>query len=219
MERRYHLLDTCGARDIKSYNQIVDADGRREDHLPYLVVVIDEFADLMMTGGKQIEFVLSRLAAMARAVGIHLVLATQRPSADVITGLIKANIPTRIAFMVSSKVDSRIILDVAGAEQLLGRGDMLFVSSWDPNPIRVQGALVTEKEVGKIAAAARNFRRRITYPKKSSSAPQSKRAAGVLMATMIRCTRRRLMWCCPAARRPHHFCREDYKLVITAPPV
>ena len=157
MERRYHLLDTCGARDIKSYNQIVDADGRREDHLPYLVVVIDEFADLMMTGGKQIEFVLSRLAAMARAVGIHLVLATQRPSADVITGLIKANIPTRIAFMVSSKVDSRIILDVAGAEQLLGRGDMLFVSSWDPNPIRVQGALVTEKEVGKIAAAAREF--------------------------------------------------------------
>ncbi len=157
MERRYHLLDTCGARDIKSYNQIVDADGRRDEHLPYLVVVIDEFADLMMTGGKQIEFVLSRLAAMARAVGIHLVLATQRPSADVITGLIKANIPTRIAFMVSSKVDSRIILDVAGAEQLLGRGDMLFVSSWDPNPIRVQGALVTEKEVGKIAAAAREF--------------------------------------------------------------
>ena len=157
MERRYELLDEYAVRDIKGYNQIVDNEERRDRRLPYLIVIIDEFADLILSGGKQIEITLSRLAAMARAVGIHLVLATQRPSADVITGLIKANIPTRIAFMVSSKVDSRIILDIAGAEQLLGKGDMLFASSWDPNPVRIQGALVTDSEVLNVAGAARDF--------------------------------------------------------------
>jgi S-DNA-T family DNA segregation ATPase FtsK/SpoIIIE len=118
--------------------------------LPYIVVVVDEFADLMASTGKELESTLARLAAMSRAVGIHLVLATQRPSTDVITGLIKANIPSRIAFMVASKVDSRIILDTMGAEKLLGRGDMLFTSAWDPFPTRIQGAFLSEDEVERV---------------------------------------------------------------------
>ena len=159
MESRYQLLDEMGARDIVGYNKAIaqQESSTTRRHMPYLVVVIDEFADLMITGGKQLEITVSRLAAMSRAVGIHLILATQRPSADVITGLIKANIPTRIAFMVSSKVDSRIILDVGGAEKLLGQGDMLFVSSWDPNPVRIQGALVTDEDVGRITAATKEY--------------------------------------------------------------
>ena len=159
MESRYQLLDELGARDITGYNKTLaqQESSAPRKHMPYLVVVIDEFADLMITGGKQLEITVSRLAAMSRAVGIHLILATQRPSADVITGLIKANIPTRIAFMVSSKIDSRIILDTGGAEKLLGQGDMLFVSSWDPNPIRIQGALVTDEDVGRITAATKEY--------------------------------------------------------------
>ena len=150
MERRYTLLESLGVRDIVSYNRrLQERDGAGE-RLPYLVVIIDEFADLMVTVGKELESILARLAAMSRAVGIHLTLATQRPSTDVITGLIKANIPSRIAFMVSSKVDARIILDTAGAERLLGQGDMLFVSSWQPFPERIQGALLTEEEVERI---------------------------------------------------------------------
>ncbi len=110
--------------------------------MPYIVVVVDEFADLMATTGKELESTLARLAAMSRAVGIHLVLATQRPSIDVITGLIKANIPSRIAFMVASKTDSRIIIDSMGAEMLLGKGDMLFTSAWNPYPVRIQGRFI-----------------------------------------------------------------------------
>jgi S-DNA-T family DNA segregation ATPase FtsK/SpoIIIE len=120
-----------------------------QERIPYIVVVIDEFSDLMAVTGKELESTLARLAAMSRAVGIHLVLATQRPSIDVITGLIKANIPSRIAFMVASKMDSRIIIDAVGAEKLLGRGDMLFASAWDPFPIRIQGAYISEEEVEK----------------------------------------------------------------------
>ena len=159
MESRYQLLDEVGARDITGYNKALtqQENSTTMKHMPYLVVVIDEFADLMITGGKQLEITVSRLAAMSRAVGIHLILATQRPSADVITGLIKANIPTRIAFMVSSKIDSRIILDTGGAEKLLGQGDMLFVSSWDPNPVRIQGALVTDEDVGRITTATKAY--------------------------------------------------------------
>jgi len=147
MERRYSLLDQVGVRDIKSYNRKIKDKALVNERLPYIVVIIDEFADLMATTGKELESTLARLAAMSRAVGIHLVLATQRPSIDVITGLIKANIPSRIAFMVASKFDSRIIIDVVGAEKLLGRGDMLVATAWDPFPIRMQGAYVSEEEV------------------------------------------------------------------------
>jgi S-DNA-T family DNA segregation ATPase FtsK/SpoIIIE len=149
MERRYSLLDHVGVRDIKSYNRKIKDKGLAAERLPYIVVIIDEFADLMATTGKELESTLARLAAMSRAVGIHLVLATQRPSIDVITGLIKANIPSRIAFMVASKFDSRIIIDMVGAEKLLGRGDMLVATAWDPFPIRMQGAYVSEEEVEK----------------------------------------------------------------------
>ncbi|MDE0446913.1 MAG: DNA translocase FtsK, partial [Spirochaetaceae bacterium] len=159
MERRYALLDHLGVRDIRSYNRkLTDRDDRlTHGPLPYLVIVIDEFADLMATTGKELEATLARLAAMARAVGIHIVLATQRPSIDVITGLIKANIPSRIAFMVASKFDSRIIIDAVGAEKLLGRGDMLFVPAWDANPLRIQGALVSEEEVERVTEKVREL--------------------------------------------------------------
>ncbi|HUX41454.1 MAG TPA: DNA translocase FtsK [Rectinemataceae bacterium] len=149
MERRYAMLDRLGVRDIRSYNRKVKEKALVQERLPYIVVIIDEFADLMATTGKELESTLARLAAMSRAVGIHLVLATQRPSIDVITGLIKANIPSRVAFMVASKFDSRIIIDMVGAEKLLGKGDMLFASAWDPFPIRMQGAFVSEEEVEK----------------------------------------------------------------------
>ena len=148
MERRYVLLDALGARDIRVYNR--KAKKQRVSRLPYIVVVIDEFADLMATTGKELESTLARLAAMARAIGIHLVLATQRPSIDVITGLIKANIPSRIAFMVANKFDDRIIVDGVGAEKLLGRGDMLFSAAWNPFPVRIQGAFVDDEEIENI---------------------------------------------------------------------
>jgi S-DNA-T family DNA segregation ATPase FtsK/SpoIIIE len=152
MERRYALLDSLGVRDIRSYNRKIDTKHIATTPLPYLVIIIDEFADLMATTGKELESTLARLAAMSRAVGIHLILATQRPSIDVITGLIKANIPSRIAFMVAGKFDSRIIIDAVGAEKLLGRGDMLFAPSWNPFPLRMQGAYLSEEEVEKVVA-------------------------------------------------------------------
>jgi S-DNA-T family DNA segregation ATPase FtsK/SpoIIIE len=136
-----------GVRDIRSYNRRIKEKNIAQEHMPYIVVVIDEFADLMTTTGKELESTVARLAAMSRAVGIHLVLATQRPSIDVITGLIKANIPSRIAFMVASKTDSRIIIDMVGAEKLLGKGDMLYAGVVDPFPIRMQGAFISEEEV------------------------------------------------------------------------
>ena len=157
MERRYALLDSLGVRDISSYNKRIEERKIATEKLPYLVIVIDEFADLMATTGKQLEGVLARLAAMSRAVGIHLVLATQRPSIDVITGLIKANIPSRIAFMVASKTDSRIIIDQVGAEKLLGKGDMLYASATDPFPVRIQGAFVTDQEVESVVAAVKEW--------------------------------------------------------------
>lgn len=155
MERRYALLDGMSVRDISSYNEKIVAKHIATEKLPYLIVIIDEFADLMATTGKQLEGIVSRLAAMSRAVGIHLVLATQRPSIDVITGLIKANIPSRIAFMVASKIDSRIILDLPGAEKLLGKGDMLYTSATDPFPIRIQGTFVSDQEVENIVNAVK----------------------------------------------------------------
>lgn len=150
MERRYALLDSMGVRDIRSYNRRIKERNIATEKIPYIVVVIDEFADLMATTGKELESTVARLAAMSRAVGIHLVLATQRPSIDVITGLIKANIPSRIAFMVAGKMDSRIIIDMVGAEKLLGKGDLLYAGVTDPFPIRMQGAFVSEEEVERV---------------------------------------------------------------------
>jgi S-DNA-T family DNA segregation ATPase FtsK/SpoIIIE len=150
MERRYACLDSMGVRDIRSYNKRIKERDIATEYMPYIVVVIDEFADLMATTGKELESTVARLAAMSRAVGIHLVLATQRPSIDVITGLIKANIPSRIAFMVAGKMDSRIIIDQVGADKLLGKGDMLYAGVVDPFPVRIQGAFVSEEEVERV---------------------------------------------------------------------
>lgn len=149
MVNRYGLFAAKGVRDIKGYNEALDKEGGAEK-LPQIVIIIDELADLMMVAAKDVEDAICRLAQMARAAGMHLVIATQRPSVDVITGIIKANIPSRIAFAVSSQVDSRTILDMVGAEKLLGKGDMLFYPSGASKPTRVQGAFISDKEVEKI---------------------------------------------------------------------
>jgi len=142
-EERYRLFASAGARDIIGYNRLAK-------RMAYLVVVIDELADLMLVAPRDCENALARLAQTARGVGIHIVLATQRPSVDIITGLIKANFPTRIAFQVSSRVDSRVVLDISGAEKLLGSGDMLFAEAGSPKPIRIQGSLITESEIKRV---------------------------------------------------------------------
>jgi S-DNA-T family DNA segregation ATPase FtsK/SpoIIIE len=167
MERRYKLMSALGVRNLSGFNSKINEAKKAGEHipnpfslttdteigpeplepLPYIVVIIDELADLMMVVGKKIEELIARLAQKARASGIHLILATQRPSVDVITGLIKANIPTRIAFQVSSKIDSRTILDQMGAEALLGQGDMLFLAPGTGLPVRVHGAFVADEEV------------------------------------------------------------------------
>ena len=157
MERRYALLDGLGVRDISSYNQRIKERDICTEKLPYIVVIIDEFADLMATSGKELESIVARLTAMSRAVGIHLVLATQRPSVNVITGLIKANIPSRIAFMVASRTDSNIIIDSVGAEKLLGRGDMLYASAVDPYPVRIQGTFVSDSEVENVVEYVKEY--------------------------------------------------------------
>ena len=145
MERRYELLQQAGARDIKSYNS-----NKNNEPLPYLVIIIDELADLMTSFGREVEGFIVRLAQMARATGIHLILSTQRPSVDVLTGLIKANITARIALQVASQVDSRTILDMAGAEKLLGGGDLLFISGELSKPKRIQGAYISEEETKRV---------------------------------------------------------------------
>ena len=160
MENRYKHLAAFGVRNIDQYNQEVttnpslkpigDDSEDKPQPLPYIVVIIDELADLMMVSARDVEESITRLAQMARAVGIHLILATQRPSVDVITGLIKANFPSRIAFRVSSKVDSRTIIDGNGAEGLLGQGDMLFLPPGTSRLVRVHGADVDEKEVKRV---------------------------------------------------------------------
>jgi S-DNA-T family DNA segregation ATPase FtsK/SpoIIIE len=151
MERRYELFSHTGTRNIEGYNEYVNHYNTEEDVkqplLPYIVVIVDELADLMMVASSDVEDAIIRLAQMARAAGIHLIIATQRPSVDVITGIIKANIPSRIAFSVSSMTDSRTILDMGGAEKLLGRGDMLFLPAGASKPIRVQGAFLSDHEV------------------------------------------------------------------------
>ncbi len=148
MLNRYNLFEKANVRDLDSYNEHQVANG--ENPLPKIVIIVDELADLMMASPKEVEEYICRLAQLARAAGMHLIIATQRPSVDVITGLIKANMPSRIAFAVSSQIDSRTILDMGGAEKLLGKGDMLYAPIGESKPIRVQGALITDKEVEQI---------------------------------------------------------------------
>ncbi|MFB4167437.1 DNA translocase FtsK [Virgibacillus sp. JSM 102003] len=154
MERRYELFSDTGTRNIEGYNEYIrkynQTSEEKQPNLPYIVVLVDELADLMMVASNDVEDAITRLAQMARAAGIHLILATQRPSVDVITGVIKANIPSRIAFSVSSQTDSRTILDSGGAEKLLGRGDMLFMPVGSSRPTRVQGAFLSDEEVERI---------------------------------------------------------------------
>ncbi|MFA4831703.1 MAG: DNA translocase FtsK, partial [Patescibacteria group bacterium] len=145
MDSRYEILERSGSRDVKSYNK-----KNPNDPLPFIIIVIDELADLMSTYGREVEGSVVRLSQMARATGLHLILATQRPSVEVITGLIKANITTRVALQVASQVDSRTILDMGGAEKLLGGGDMLYISSDLSKPKRIQGAYVSEEEINKV---------------------------------------------------------------------
>ena len=155
MVNRYSLFASKNVRDIKGYNEALEGEGGGQK-LPQIVIIIDELSDLMMVSPKDVEDSICRLAQMARAAGMHLVIATQRPSVDVITGIIKANVPSRISFAVSSQVDSRTILDMAGAEKLLGKGDMLFYPAGAPKPTRIQGAFVSDKEVEKIVDFVKN---------------------------------------------------------------
>ncbi|MBS4215335.1 DNA translocase FtsK [Bacillus sp. FJAT-49825] len=158
MERRYELFAHTGVRDISRFNELAMEHKRYSDKLPYIVIIIDELADLMMMSPADVEEAICRIAQKARACGIHLIIATQRPSVDVITGLIKANVPTRIAFSVSSQVDSRTIIDISGAEKLLGRGDMLFLENGSSKPVRLQGTFVTDEEIDVVVAHVREQR-------------------------------------------------------------
>jgi S-DNA-T family DNA segregation ATPase FtsK/SpoIIIE len=188
MESRYKKLAKRGVRNLEVYNEQVKQlpipgfdepveDSADREPLPYIVIIIDELADLMMTSPREVEESITRLAQMARAVGIHLILATQRPSVDVITGLIKANFPARISFRVASKVDSRTILDSNGAEQLLGRGDMLFLPPGSSRLMRVHGPLVTEEEVAKVCDFLRQ-QGKPAYNQKILEAPDERSEPG-----------------------------------------
>ena len=150
MERRYELFVHAGVRDITEFNEQAELAGQYVNKLPYILIIIDELADLMMMSPTDVEEAICRIAQKARACGIHLIVATQRPSVDVITGLIKANIPTRIAFSVSSQVDSRTIIDSGGAEKLLGRGDMFFAENGSSKTVRLQGTFVSDDEIDQV---------------------------------------------------------------------
>jgi S-DNA-T family DNA segregation ATPase FtsK/SpoIIIE len=156
MDKRYDLLAAAGVRNISDYNErlksgrLVSTETVKHRKLPFIIVIVDELADLMITAAREVEEPIARLAQLARAVGIHLVLATQRPSVDVITGVIKANFPARVAYQVASKIDSRTILDANGADQLLGNGDMLYLPAASPKPIRIQNAFISTEEVERV---------------------------------------------------------------------
>ena len=212
MERRLKLLAEKGVRNIDQYNKLFEDDGTLnlfgenpdERPLPYIVIIIDELADLMMLDAGNVEESVTRLAQMARAVGIHLVLATQRPSVDVITGLIKANFPARISFRVATKVDSRTILDANGAEALLGKGDMLYLPSGSARVHRLHAPFVTEKE---IAAVVEFWKAQATaeYQQQFLEAPKEERervqvAMGLARTITIRCTKMRCGWCSSSER-------------------
>lgn len=159
MNQRHEKMRILGVCNIEEYNTSVGKSRKNDtDFFPYLVIIIDEFADLVMSVGKEIEDLVARIAQMARAAGIHIIVATQRPSVDVITGIIKANFPSRISFRVSSKVDLRTILDSAGAEELLGKGDMLFLSSESISMKRVHGAYVSDEEIINLVGHIRSQR-------------------------------------------------------------
>ena len=162
MERRFELIEQAGVRDIASYNAAAESDPELE-FMPHMVIIIDELADLMMTAREEVETSICRIAQKARAAGIHMILGTQRPSVDVITGLIKANVPSRIACTVMSQVDSRTIIDVAGAENLIGRGDMLFAPVGATKPLRVQGAFVSENEIERIVSFIKENNGEVRY--------------------------------------------------------
>lgn len=172
MDHRYKLFSEAGARNITEYNKKLDRD-KEAEKLPYIVIIIDELADLMMLAPEDTERAVTRLAQMARATGIHMVIATQRPSVDVVTGLIKANFPARIAFAVASSTDSRVILDSTGAERLLGQGDMLFQSPDAAAPVRLQGTFVSDAELNKLIEYWRTARRFNLIPAHESMAPRS----------------------------------------------
>ncbi|EAD8165548.1 DNA translocase FtsK [Listeria monocytogenes] len=156
MERRYQLFSHTGVRNMEKYNEYASHPDHTGEKLPYILIVIDELADLMMVAPNDVEESISRIAQKARACGIHMIVATQRPSVDVITGLIKANIPTRVSFSVSSQIDSRTILDASGAEKLLGKGDMLFLPSGASKPVRLQGTFVSDEEIDSVVAHVRS---------------------------------------------------------------
>lgn len=172
MEKRYKAFAETGVRDVSGYNEKMKAAG--EKTMPKVVIVVDELSDLMMVAAKEVEDYITRLAQMARAAGIHLILATQRPSVDVITGTIKANIPSRIAFSVSSSIDSRTILDMSGAEKLLGKGDMLFYPSSFPKPKRLQGAFVSDQEVENVLEFVKNHTEAAEYDEEALDTMEKK---------------------------------------------
>jgi len=197
MERRYAVIAGAGVKSIERYNRLIEKQQdmlRKQllgsaapvgeegeaapERLPYIIVIIDELADLMMVAQRNVEASLARLAQMARAAGIHLILATQRPSVDVITGIIKANFPTRISFQVSSRVDSRTILDELGAEKLLGAGDMLFVPPGTSKLVRIHGAFVADGEISKIVGFVKGQRTPLYDKSISAYNPESKEGSG-----------------------------------------
>lgn len=170
-ERYNRFAEYPGVRDIRSYNQRIDRinealpEAERQKHLPQIVIIVDELADLMMVASSEVEDAICRLAQLARAAGLHLVIATQRPSVNVVTGLIKANMPSRIALSVTSGVDSRTILDMNGAEKLLGKGDMLFYPQNYPKPARVQGAFLPDEDIARVVKFLTSQQNEVMYNK------------------------------------------------------
>ena len=179
MERRYKMMSKTKTKNIENYNEKAKKDGY--DPFPYIIVIIDELADLMMTSGKDVEFYIARLAQMARASGIHLIVATQRPSVDVVTGLIKANLPSRISFRVGQKIDSKVILDSTGADSLLGRGDMLFTPPGSSGLIRLHAPFVTEREIETIVEFLK-VQREVIYDPSFLSEPSGDATSGVTVS-------------------------------------
>ena len=187
MSRRYQAFAKYNVRDMKGYNEKIKSmgvqteDGEKLEPMPQIIIIVDELADLMMVAPGDVEEAICRLAQLARAAGIHLVIATQRPSVNVITGLIKANMPSRIAFSVSSGVDSRTIIDMNGAEKLLGKGDMLFYPSGYQKPARVQGSFVTDKEVQQVVEYLRENNGDVTYSQEIENHVNTAPAGGSVM--------------------------------------
>ena len=214
MDRRYKLFAEAGARNIDGYNEMSGFQA-----LPYIVLFIDELADIMLFSPVEVEDAITRIAQMSRATGIHMVLATQRPSVDVITGLIKANIPSRIAFAVASQVDSRVILDTQGAEKLLGKGDMLYLPPEQAKPMRIQGAFVNDKEINAWSHFSKIRELRLNIRKKLRPwlRPDRLLLAELREILMIFLKRLSKLFASMIKLR-HHFFREDFRSVMPEPP-